>query len=76
MPGRSRRQLVLFQKHAVGPAGLGKMVERGSADRPPTDDHDPRVRRQIRHALFPRFAGILAGETGRHQAMETGFIDR
>ena len=55
MPGRAGGQLVLFQKHAVGPAGLGQMVERGDADRAAADDDHARRRRKLRHSVLPQF---------------------
>ena len=38
VPGRAGGQLVLFEQHAVGPAGLRQMIERGDADRAAADD--------------------------------------
>lgn len=50
MPGGARCQLVLLQKHAIGPSRLGQMIQRRDADRPAADDDDPRRRWKFRHA--------------------------
>ncbi len=44
VPGAARGQLVALQQHAVGPAGLGQMVEDRAADHPAADHHGLRVR--------------------------------
>ena len=38
MPGGAGGQFVLFEQHAVGPAGFRKVIERGDADRAAADD--------------------------------------
>src|ERR1700683_3442963 len=43
MPCRARGQLLALDKHAVGPALLSQMVERGNADHAPANHHCPRV---------------------------------
>ncbi len=44
MPGRTRRQLVLFDQDRVGPPLVGKVIEQPHTHRPATDDHTPGFR--------------------------------
>eukprot|EP01035_Chromulina_nebulosa_P064426 gene64426-88109_t len=44
MPGRPRRQLVLFDQQGVGPAQLRQVVQQAGAHDPATNNDHPRVR--------------------------------
>ena len=41
MPGRSRGQFVFLEKHAIGPAHAGQMIQNRTADSATTNDHNP-----------------------------------
>ena len=62
MPGGPGGQLVLFQQDAVGPTGLGQMVERRGADDTAADnDHTGRAG-QISHIESPSVENKLRGK--------------
>ena len=76
MPGRTGRQLVLLQKHNIGPPLLGKVIQHRGADRTAADHHNAcragqlagglvhfRVRRYVIHV---QSLSCFCGGTIRH----------
>ena len=64
VPRRSRGQLLAFDQHDVGPAGLGEVVQHRRADHTAADHHDLRCSHFIERRLAARRSVV-----GRHAAL-------
>ena len=62
MPGRARGQLLALDQHDVGPALLGKMIERRDADHAAADHHRARLVLMV----GPQRRGGAEGNTNCH----------
>ena len=58
MPGRSRRQFIALQQHAVGDAFPGQVIEQAAAADTTADNHDLGVRFHVRASSGPPAALI------------------
>ena len=68
VPGGAGGQLVLFQQQAVGPAGLGEVVQAGHADSAAADDDHAGLGWEIGHGVLLFGASIPPGRPGFNSA--------